>query len=286
MITYSHPKLSITKQCELASISRSTFYYSTAEECDYNLNLMHIIDKQHTKHPYYGSRQMTAFLRREGYIISRKKVQRLMKVMGLAVIYRKPNTSKKSPEYKVYPYLLKDINITEPNKVWCSDITYIPMRKGFMYLVAIMDWFSRKVLSWKISNCLETQFCLDAVEEAISLFGTPEIFNTDQGSQFTSHDFTNLLSSAGITISMDGKRRWVDNVMIERFWRTIKYEYIYLNEFKDGNELKQGVQQWIKNYNTQRPHSSLGGQTPHEMYNFNKDKKKFWQGLFNNRIAS
>ena len=286
MIKYSHPQLSIARQCELVSISRSNFYYTACGESDYNLNMMYIIDKKHTNHPYYGSRQMTCFLQREGYVVSRKRVQRLMKVMGLGVIYKKPNTSKKALEHKIYPYLLRDIEIKLPNQVWCSDITYIPMKKGFMYLVAVMDWFSRRILSWKISNCLETQFCLDAVNEALSFFGTPDVFNTDQGSQFTSTDFTSLLMSSGIKISMDGKGRWIDNVMIERFWRTIKYEYIYLNEFNNGTELKQGVQQWINNYNTQRPHSSFGGQTPHEMYSFKEGKKGLWQEAFNNWIAS
>jgi len=216
--------------------------------------------------PYYGARQMTRHLRREGYGVNRKRIGRLMRNMGLSAIYQKPNTSKPHPEHKIYPYLLRGMMINKPNQVWCTDITYIPMQRGFLYLVAIMDWSSRKVLSWRLSNTMDTDFCVDALTEAITHYGIPEIFNTDQGSQFTSHAFTSVLKDAGIKISMDGKGRWMDNVMIERLWRSLKYECIYLNAFETGSEARQEIGHWIDRYNTQRPHSSLDDRTPDEAY--------------------
>jgi len=227
---------------------------------------MRLIDEQFMKTPYYGARQMTRHLRREGYGVNRKRIGRLMRNMGLSAIYQKPNTSKPHPEHKIYPYLLRGMMINQPNQVWCTDITYIPMRRGFLYLVAIMDWTSRKVLSWRLSNTMDTDFCIEALDEAIETYGTPEIFNTDQGSQFTSTAFTSVLKNAGIKISMDGKGRWMDNVMIERLWRSLKYECIYLNAYETGSDVRQGLDHWIKLYNEQRPHSKLDDKTPDEAY--------------------
>ena len=258
--------LSIARQCELLSICRSAYYYKATGETLLNLHLMRLIDEQFMETPYYGTRQMTRYLRRQGYGISRKRIGRLMRNMGLAAIYQKPNTSKPHPEHKVYPYLLRGMTINKPNQVWCTDITYIPMRRGFLYLVAIMDWASRKVLSWRLSNTLDADFCVAALEDAIEHYGTPEIFNTDQGSQFTSYVFTAALKDAGIRISMDGKGRWMDNVMIERLWRSLKYECIYLHAYETGSEVRQGLDRWIKHYNEQRPHSSLDDKTPDEAY--------------------
>jgi len=258
--------LSIARQCELLSICRSSYYYKATGETLLNLLLMRLIDEQFMETPYYGARQMARHLRREGYCVSRKRIGRLMRNMGLSAIYQKPNTSKPHPEHKIYPYLLRGMTINKPNQVWCTDITYIPMRRGFLYLVAIMDWASRKVLSWRLSNTLDADFCAEALEEAIERYGTPEIFNTDQGSQFTSYVFTTVLKDAGIRISMDGKGRWMDNVMIERLWRSLKYECIYLNAFETGSEVRQGIGRWIKRYNEQRPHSKLDDKTPDEAY--------------------
>ena len=267
MIEPGHAKgLSIVRQCQLLSISRSTYYYQPSVESALNLELMRLIDKQYLETPWYGSRQMARHFRREGYCVSRKRVGRLMRLMGLATIYQKPNTSKPHPEHKVYPYLLRDLSIDRPNKVWCADITYIPMRRGFLYLVAIMDWHSRRVLSWRLSNTMEADFCVAALEEALKLYGKPEIFNTDQGSQFTSDSFTKMLKDNGVSISMDGKGRWMDNVMIERLWRSLKYECIYLHAFETGSQVKEGLKQWINLYNSRRPHSSLDDKTPDEVY--------------------
>ena len=258
--------MSIVRQCELLTINRSSYYYKAVGESPLNLDLMRLIDEQFLETPYYGARQMAKYLRRQGYCVSRKRTRRLMKLMGLSPIYQKPNTSKPHPQHKVYPYLLRGMQIDTPNQVWCTDITYIPMRRGFLYLVAIMDWASRKVLSWRLSNTMETDFCVAALEEAIEKYGCPKIFNTDQGSQFTSYAFTTVLKEAGINISMDGKGRWMDNVMIERLWRSLKYECIYLNAFETGSETRQGIGHWIDRYNTRRPHSSLDDRTPDEAY--------------------
>ncbi len=227
---------------------------------------MRLIDEQFLETPYYGARQMARHLRRQGYAVGRKRIGRLMRLMGLSPIYQKPNTSKPHPQHKVYPYLLRGQTIDKPNQVWCTDVTYIPMRRGFLYLVAIMDWATRKVLSWRLSNTQDADFCVAALEEALQRYGKPEIFNTDQGSQFTSYAFTSVLKDAGIKISMDGKGRWMDNVMIERLWRSLKYECIYLNAFETGSEARQGISRWINRYNSQRPHSSLDDRTPDEAY--------------------
>jgi putative transposase len=266
MIEPEHPQLSIVRQCELVSISRSGFYYRPAGETPLNLALMRLIDAQFLQTPWYGSRQMARHLRREGYTVGRKRVRRLMAKMGLAPIYQRPRTTVPHPEHRVYPYLLRDLMIDRPNQVWCSDITYIPMRRGFLYLVAIMDWASRKVLSWRVSNTMDVEFCLEALEEALARFGKPDIFNSDQGSQFTSPRFTGVLQAAGVRISMDGCGRWMDNVFIERLWRSLKYECVYLHAFETGAELRAGLSHWIGYYNARRPHSTLAGRTPDEAY--------------------
>ena len=254
------------RQCTLLSINRSAYYYQPIGESALNLELMRLIDEQHLETPWYGARQMARHLRRQGYGVSRTRIRRLMRLMGLPAIYQKPNTSKPHPQHKIYPYLLRGKTIDRPNQAWCADISYLPMRRGFFYLVAIMDWSSRKVLSWRLSNTMEADFCVAALEEALARYGKPEIFNTDQGSQFTSDAFTDVLKDAGIRISMDGKGRWMDNVMIERLWRSLKYECIYLHAFETGSEVRQGLNRWIDFYNTQRPHSSLDDKTPDEAY--------------------
>jgi putative transposase len=266
MIEPDHPQLSIARQCELVAISRSGFYYRPAGETPLNLALMRLIDAQFLETPWYGSRQMARHLRREGYAVGRKRVRRLMAKMGLAPIYQRPRTTVPHPEHRVYPYLLRDLVIDRPNQVWCADLTYIPMRRGFLYLVAIMDWATRKVLSWRVSNTMDVEFCLDALEEALARFGRPEIFNSDQGSQFTSLRFTGLLQDAGVRISMDGRGRWMDNVFIERLWRSLKYECVYLHAFETGSDLRAGLSRWIGYYNARRPHSTLAGRTPDEAY--------------------
>ncbi len=216
--------------------------------------------------PFYGSRQMRRWLRRQGYTVSRKRVRRLMRLLGLQAILQRPRTSQPHPEHRIYPYLLRDLEITRPNHVWCADVTYIPLQRGFLYLVAVMDWASRKVLSWRLSNTLDTSFCVEALQEALERYGPPEIFNTDQGSQFTSVDFTDALKEAGIRISMDGKGRWMDNVFIERLWRSLKYEQVYLSEYATGSEARAGIGWWMDFYNECRPHSSLQDRTPEEAY--------------------
>ena len=266
MIVTDDKTLSMARQCELLSVSRSSLYYESQGENPLNLKLMELIDKQFLDTPWYGSRQMARHLRRQGYNVGRKRVRRLMRKMGLHPIYQEPKTTVPNPEHKVYPYLLRNLEITRPNQVWCTDITYIRMQKGFLYLVAVMDWHSRKVLSWRLSNTMDTDFCIAALEEAIENHGTPEIFNTDQGSQFTSMDFTDTLKHHGIRISMDGKGRWMDNVFIERLWRSLKYECVYLQAFESGSDAKRKIGNWMEYYNTQRPHSTFGEKTPFEVY--------------------
>ena len=266
MIEPEHPRLSVVRQCELVSISRSGFYYRPAGETPLNLTLMRLIDEQFLETPWYGSRQMARHLRREGYTVGRKRVRRLMARMGLEPIYQRPRTTIPHPGHRIYPYLLREMAIDRPNQVWCADITYIPMRRGFLYLVAVMDWSTRKVLSWRVSNTMDVEFCIEALEEALGRFGRPEIFNTDQGSQFTSPRFTGVLQAAGVRISMDGRGRWMDNVFIERLWRSLKYECIYLHAFETGTDLRAGLTSWIGYYNARRPHSTLAGRTPDEAY--------------------
>ena len=266
MIDSDHPSLSIARQCQLLSISRSGFYYQPSGESELNLTLMRLIDEQHMRTPYYGARQIARHLRREGYVVSRKRVRRLMQKMGLCVIYQRPRTTVPAADHEVYPYLLRDLVIDRPNQVWCADITYIQMRRGFLYLVAVMDWASRKVLAWRLSNTMDTEFCIETLEEALAKYGKPEIFNSDQGSQFTSPRFTGILKEAGVNISMDGKGRWMDNVFIERLWRSLKYECVYLLAFESGAEARDGIGAWMKFYGVQRPHSALAGLTPDEAY--------------------
>ena len=266
MIDADDPKLSVARQCRILNLNRSTYYYKKKPVKPEDLKLMRIIDEQYLKTPSWGSRSMRNHLRRLGYKINRKRVQRLMRRMGLEAIYPKPRTSRPHPQHKVYPYLLRNLKINRPNQVWAIDITYIPMSRGFMYLVAVMDWHSRKVLSWQLSNTLDTDFCVQAVEQAISRFGIPEIFNTDQGAQFTSDAFTGLLKEHGINISMDGRGRVQDNIFIERLWWTLKYHYLYLWSFASGSELRQGLGQWFEFYNAQRFHQALDNLTPDEVY--------------------
>ncbi len=262
----SKNKPSITRQCSLLNISRSSLYYHAKGESAKNLELMRQIDKLFTKHPFYGSRQMVRSLAMQGVQVGRHRVRRLMRLMGLCTIYQKPNTSKPHPDHRIYPYLLRELTIEKANQVWCTDITYIPASGGFFYLVAIMDWATRKVLSWRLSNTMTADFCVEALKEAIELYGAPQIFNSDQGSQFTSHEFTKVLLDAGVKISMDGKGRCMDNIFIERLWRSLKYECIYLHEICNGFEAKKLIGEWFGFYNDERPHSSLEGKTPAEAY--------------------
>jgi putative transposase len=256
----------------LLSISRSSFYYTPKGETDQNLSLMRQIDEQFLETPFFLVRQMTWHLRNERHLVNEKRIRRLMRLMGLMPIYQKPNTSKPGRGHKTYPYLLRGLRVDRPNQVWCSDITYLPMRRGFLYLVAIMDWHTRKVLAWRISNTLEADFCVEALNEAIHKFGPPEIMNTDQGSQFTSFAWTDRLRRSGVRISMDGKGRFLDNIFIERLWRTLKYECVYLHAWETGSEAKAGIRKWMTFYNHQRPHSALGGRPPAVLYWLRKDK--------------
>lgn len=249
MIESSHPTLSIGAQCRLLSISRSSFYYAPLGETEMNLALMQLIDRQFLETPFYGVQQMTWHLQNEGHAVNVKRIRRLMRLMRLMPIYQKPNTSKSAKGHKTYPYLLGGLRVDRPNQVWCADITYLPMRRGFLYLVAVMDWFTRKVLAWRISNTLEADFCVEALSEAIHKFGPPEIMNTDQGSQFTSFVWTDRLKRVGARISMDGKGRCLDNIFIERLWRSLKYECVYLHAWETGSQAKAGVGRWITFYN-------------------------------------
>ena len=257
----------IVRQCRLLSINRSTYYYKPQGESEENLTLMRHIDELHLKYPFKGSRRLVDALWDEhGIHVNRKRVQRLMGLLGLTALYPKKKTTTPDSAHRVYPYLLRDLVISCPNQVWCTDITYIPMAKGFVYLVAIMDWYSRKVLSWQLSNTMDVDFCLEALDEAIQQYGTPEIFNSDQGSQFTSDAFTGKLLDKGIRISMDGKGRWVDNVFIERLWRSLKYEEIYLKAYQDVPEARECIGEWLSFYNGKRRHSALDRKTPNQVY--------------------
>jgi putative transposase len=266
MIDADDQKLSVCNQCRILNLNRSTYYYKMKPVKPEDLKLMRLIDEQYLKTPSWGSRSMRNHLRRLGYKINRKRVQRLMRLMGLEAIYPKPKTSRPHPAHKVYPYLLRNTVVERPNQVWTADITYIPMNRGFMYLVAVMDWYSRKILSWRVSNTLDTEFCAEALSEALSRFGRPEIFNTDQGAQFTATAFTNVLKSHHVQISMDGRGRVQDNIFIERLWWTLKYQYLYLWSFGNGSELRQGLAQWFEFYNADRSHQALDNLTPDEVY--------------------
>ena len=266
MIEPQHPSLPVIRQCTLVGISRSAWYGRRKGENPLNLACMRLIDAQFLETPWYGSRQMARHLRRQGYAVGRKRIRRLMAKMGLAAVYQRPRTTVPHPEHRKWPYLLRGLVIDRPDQVWCADITYIPMRRGFLYLVAIMDWASRRVLSWRLSNTMDADFCIEALEEAMARHGRPEIFNTDQGSQFTSLRFTDILIAAGVKVSMDGKGRWMDNIFIERLWRSLKYECVYLHAFETGSEARAGIGRWVTYYNAERPHSALGGRTPLEAH--------------------
>jgi putative transposase len=257
--------LSVRRQCELLDINRSSFYLQPAAESDENLRLMRLIDQQFLKTPFYGSRRMTASLERSGETVNRKRVQRLMAKMGLEAIFPRPRTTIAATDARVYPYLLRDRELTHVNEVWSSDITYVPMRHGFMYLTAVIDWYSRYVLSWRLSNTLEGRFCLEALDEALAT-GRPEIFNTDQGSQFTAWEYTRRLEEAGIAVSRDGRGRALDNVFVERLWRSVKYEDIYIKDYERVPDLESGLTAYFQFYDEERPHQSLGYRTPGEVY--------------------
>ena len=257
--------MSVRRQCELLQLNRSTLYYKPVEPAVETLELMKMIDRIFMEHPYFGARRMREMLIRAGRKVTRKTIRRLMKLMGLEALYRKPRTSKTSPEHKIYPYLLRGLEITEPNQVFASDITYIPMARGFVYLVAVMDWHSRYILSWRLSNTLESDFCVEALTDSLNV-AKPQIFNTDQGSQFTSSDFVDTLLDAGVQVSMDGRGRCMDNIFVERLWRSLKYEEVYLNPYENIRQARESIARWVDFYNNRRPHQGLGYRTPAEVY--------------------
>lgn len=265
LMEWNNQEISLCRQCKLLSLSKGALYYEPAKLDQFSLSIMGFIDLQHIKTPFFGSRKMVAALQRCGYIVNRKRVQRLMKLMGIRTIYPKRSLSQKSKAHKIYPYLLKDIKIDNPNFVWSVDITYIQLRGGFLYLVAIIDWYSRYVLSWRLSNTLDVSFCLEALEEALDK-GTPIIFNSDQGSQFTSKEFTQLLLDKGIKVSMDGRGRVFDNIFIERLWRSVKYEDVYLKGYETCKDVIDGLGRYFPFYNNQRPHQALGYKVPYEIH--------------------
>ena len=265
MIEPTHPEISLRRQCELLGLARASYYYQPAGESELNLRLMGLIDAQYLKTPFYGWPKMTACLQRQGFAVNHKRVQRLMQLMGLQAIYPKPKTSVPGQGHKIYPYLLRGMEITQPNQVWSADITYLPLPHGFMYLVAVIDWFSRYVLAWQLSNTLDGLFCREVLTQSLCL-GRPEIFNTDQGAQFTAQPFTDCLEAAGIRISMDGRGRALDNIFVERLWRSLKYENIYIREYASVAELIGGLCAYFQFYNTERPHQSLDYRTPAEVH--------------------
>jgi len=261
-----HPELSIRYQCELLGVNRSSLYCNAKGETQLNLVLMEMIDEEHTKHPFSGKRKIVEYLGRKGFEVNVKRIKRLMRTLGIQVVYPKKNLSKPHPDHRIYPYLLGGVVVSRANQVWSTDITYIRMRHGFLYLVAIIDWYSRYVLSWRLSNTLDTGFCLEALDEALANYGPCEIFNSDQGCQFTSKTFTDRLLSEGIQISMDGKGRAFDNIFIERLWRTVKYEEVYLFDYEDGKDARNRLNAYLAFYNQERVHQSLEYQTPAEVY--------------------
>ena len=273
MIDRGHKQLSLVRQCTLLNISRASVYYRPVSTRAEDLELMAQMDRQYLKTPFYGSRRMKAWLLAEGYLVSRSKVRRLMRLMGLEAIYRRPNTSKPAPGHRVYPYLLKGVDVNRVDQVWGADITYIPMAQGFLYLVAIMDWHSRHVLAWKLSNTMDTDFCVTALEAALGK-GRSEVFNTDQGAQFTSDAFTQTLQERGIRVSMDGKGRYLDNIFVERLWRSIKYEEVYLKAYQTVAEARVGINAYLEFYNRRRPHQSLGYRTPAQVYQKGQAEKR------------
>ena len=257
--------ISISRQCNLLGLSRSSYYYRSHRDDSYNEFLMRLIDEQYTRTPFFGVPKMTAWLCRQGHWVNEKRIRRLMRLMGFEAIYPKPRLSQSCPEHKVYPYLLKGVTIDHADHVWCSDITYIRLLHGFVYLVVVMDWFSRYILSWELSITLEKDFCIDALKKAL-LISKPEIFNTDQGAQFTSKDFTGILEEEKIRVSMDGRRQLYDNIFVERLWRTVKYEEVYLHDYRTVSEAKDRLGPYFDFYNTERPHASLEYRTPFEVY--------------------
>jgi len=265
MIEATHGQLSIRRQCELLGLNRASYYYEAAQESELNLTLMRLIDEQYTATPFYGGPRMTVYLQRQGYAINHKRVQRLMQQMGLQAIYPKPHPTVVNKEHQVYPYLLRNVLLWRPNQVWSADITYIRMAHGFMYLVAVIDWYSRYVLSWQLSNTLDGRFCLLTLQQALA-GAQPEIFNTDQGAQFTATAFTTTVEQAGVQVSMDGRGRALDHIFIERLWRSLKYECIYLNDFDSVAALEEGVERYFTFYNDERPHQSLAYATPAEVH--------------------
>jgi putative transposase len=265
MINRTHA-LPMVRQCQLLELSRSTAYYQPTPVSSAELALRRRIDELHLAYPFAGARMLRDLLRREGHTIGRKRVRTVMARMGLDALYRKPTTSQRHPAHRVYPYLLRHLEITRSNHVWAADITYIPMKRGFVYLVAILDWASRRVLAWRLSNTLTTDFCIEAVQEALTTYGTPDIFNTDQGCQFTSLPFTGLLKDQGIQISMDGTGCWRDNVFVERLWKSVKYEEVYLHAYETISAVQHGLEQYLMFYNQKRPHRALDGHTPEEVY--------------------
>ena len=265
MVNREHSSLSIARQCALLGVSRSSLYHRPQATSDDDLSLTQAMDRQYLETPLYGSRRMRALLGRQGKYVSRKRVQRLMRIMGLRAIYRRPRTSRPAPGQPVFPYLLEKVKVTGPNQVWAADITYLPMARGFLYLMAVMDWHSRCVVAWRLSNTLEADFCVEAVTEALGQ-GRPQVFNTDQGSQFTSGEFTRILQDHGVKISMDGKGRYADNIFVERLWRTVKYEEVYLKAYADAKEARRELGAYFQFYNDQRPHQALGYRTPAEVY--------------------
>ena len=271
-IDWDHSSLSIREQCELLGMHRSNIYYEPRVETKENLQIMRILDEEYLRHPCKGQRQMTAYLHRLGFVVNRKRVARLLKNMGLESLAPRPRTTQSNPENKIYPYLLRDLAIQRPDHVWCSDITYIPVRQGYLYLCAVMDWHSRFVLSWRISNSMDTTLVSEALEAALE-HGRPEIFNTDQGSQYTSQAFTERLKMASIEISMDGRGRALDNVFIERLWRTVKYEEVYLKDYATGDETYSSLKTYFKYYDYERPHQGLGNETPWEVYRPGRKKR-------------
>ena len=269
------PTLPVVTKCRLLDVSRSTTYYKAACKVPdpEELSLKRLMDEIHMKYPFMGTRSLRDQLRNRGYKINRKRVKRLMAEMDIASVAPGPNTSRPGKYHKIYPYLLRGLRIDRPNQVWATDITYIPMARGFLYLVAIIDWYSRRVLSWRLSISMDSAFCLEALNEAFQIYGAPDIFNTDQGAQFTSDEFTGTLKASNIRISMDGKGRWMDNVFIERLWRSLKYEEVYLKAYETVTEARSGIREWIRFYNHERTHQSLGGQTPEQVY-YNRSKKE------------
>jgi len=273
LIDRADPHFSIVRQCQLLKVARSTLYYRPSPVSDDDVAVMRRLDEQYLMTPFYGARRMVAVLRRDGFVVNRKRIRRLMRVMGIEAIYQKPNTSRGHPEHKVYPYLLRGMAIERPNQVWCADITYIPMAKGFVYLVAVMDWFSRRVLAWRLSIGMDTDFCVEALQEAMERFGQPEVFNTDQGVQFTSAAFLDELEGNGVQVSMDGKGRFLDNIFIERLWRSLKYEEVFIKAYGSVADARRGISAWFTFYNNERPHQALDYRTPSQMF---EQSKALW----------